>query len=417
MLRERAEGRRTAGLEAAMERDKPRVLMLAPRYPYPPLGGDKLFLLHTARALRDFRITLLSFCATREEMEHEPTDGTFAEIHRVFLPKWRSVRNVVPALSASSPLQLAYYWSKEFEAKVEELLPLHDVAVAHLIRTGQYLARARHSIPRVLLMADAISLTYARMGHLAGTPHLWRFLYRTEFDRLFDYERKCAAHFDRIWLHSEIDREFLGLDAQRVRIVPMGIELSEFPFNPAAQGNVIAFVGNMSSSMNRDGCMHFVREILPLLRAHGDLRLRVIGACPERVRAELLRYEGVEVTGTVRRIADAVDGAFCGVCPVRGGAGIQNKVLNYMALGLPCVTSEIGLEGIPAADGSELFVYRTPKHAAEIILRLHGDGELRRRVAANARALIESRFDWTPIYGEMREDIAQLIESRASRAA
>lgn len=396
---------------------KPRVLMLAPRYPYPPLGGDKLFLLHVARALRDYRVTLLSFCATREEMEHQPRDGVFAEIHRVFLPKWRSVRNVVPALSTSSPLQLAYYWSREFETKVQELLPRHDVAVAHLIRTGQYLAHAPRSIPRVLLMADAISLTYARMGNLPGTAPLWRFLYRTEFDRLFDYERKCPAHFDRIWLHSEIDRKFLGLDARRVRIVPMGIELGEFPFNPAAAGNVIAFVGNMSSSMNRDGCIHFIREILPLLRQHADLRLRVIGACPERVRSQLEQYDGVEVTGTVRRIADAVEGAFCGVCPVRGGAGIQNKVLNYMALGLPCVTSAIGLEGIPAADERELFVYRTPRHAAEIILRLHHDSDLRRTVASNARALIESRFDWAPIYAEMREDIAALIESRASQAA
>jgi glycosyltransferase involved in cell wall biosynthesis len=391
--------------------------MLAPRFPYPPLGGDRQFLLHAARALREFRITLLSFCATREEMEYEPADDTFAEIHRVFLPKWRSVHNVLPALSGCKPLQLAYYWSRAFQARVKELLPQHDIVLAHLIRTAQYVAGAELAIPRVLLMSDAISLTYARMSGLTGTSRLWRLLYRTEFDRLFAYERACAAQFDQVWMHSEVDRQFLGLDAKRVRIVPMGIELGEFPFKPDACGNVIAFVANMSSNMNRDACFHFIRDILPRLRRNADMRLRVIGACPEEVQRELLRHPGVEVTGTVRRIADAVSGVFCGVCPVRGGAGIQNKVLNYMALGLPCVTSQIGLEGIPAADGRDLFVYRTPEEAVYLILRLHADADLRRKTAAHARRLIVTTFDWTRIYGEMRKEITELIELRRSRAA
>ena len=401
----------------AVGREKPRLLMLAPRFPYPPLGGDKQFLLHTARALRGFRITLLSFCATRHEMRYEPEDDTFAEIHRVFLPKWRSVPNVLPALSGSEPLQLAYYWSKAFQRRVNELLPKHDVVLAHLIRTAQYVADVDVRIPRVLMMSDAISMTYARMSNLTGTSRLWRALYRTEFDRLFAYERACAARFDQVWLHSDVDRQFLGLDPQRVRIVPMGIDLDEFPFNAEAHGDVIAFVGNMSSNMNRDACLHFIRDLLPALRQRAHVRLRVIGGCPDAVRSELSRYPGVEVTGAVRRIADAVGGAFCGVCPVRGGAGIQNKVLNYMALGLPCVTSEIGLEGIPAADGRDLFVYRTPDEAIGLILRLHSDAGLRRESAANARRLIENKFDWARIYGEMRGEVSGLIEHRGTRAA
>lgn len=425
MLRETEEARENA--PSAGERseispsskrnEKPRLLMLAPRFPYPPLGGDKQFLLHTARALRDFRITLLSFCASRQEMDYQPEDGTFAEIHRVFLPKWRSVPNVLSALSGAEPLQLAYYGSKAFRARVNELLSKHDVVLAHLIRTAQYLADLDLKIPRVLMMSDAISMTYARMSNLTGTSRLWRTLYRTEFDRLFAYERACAARFDQVWLHSDVDRQFLGLDRERVRIVPMGIELGDFPFNADARGDVIAFVGNMSSNMNRDACLHFIRDVLPVLRERANVRLRVIGACPDAVRSELLRYPGVEVTGTVHRIADAVDEAFCGVCPVRGGAGIQNKVLNYMALGLPCVTSEIGLEGIPAVDGRDLFVYRSAKEAVELILRLHADSGMRRETAAHARRLIETRFDWARIYGEMRREVSGLIEHRGSRAA
>jgi glycosyltransferase involved in cell wall biosynthesis len=389
---------------------KPKLLLLAPRFPYPALSGGKLFLLHLARALSDHRITLLSICNTREEMSFVPQDGLFHEIHKVHLPRWQSVKNVLSALPTRTPLQLAYYRSEAFQRKVQELLPQHDLVVAHLIRTGQYVSSAADT-PRVLLMSDAISLAYRRMASLPGAPRLWHYLYRLELSRLQDYERACPQNFQQTWLHSDIDRRFLDLDESSACIVPVGIDLAEFPFHSSRSGDVAVFIGNMGFSLNLDACNYFIRDVLPALRTKANIRFRIVGACAPALKKMLEKHPGVEVTGTVPRIADFVDGAFCGVCPVRGGAGIQNKVLNYLALGLPTVTSQVGLEGLDATPGRDLLVYRNTEEAVEMILALHRGPETRARLAANGRALIERVHDWELIYSAIRSQIARLAVS------
>jgi glycosyltransferase involved in cell wall biosynthesis len=387
---------------------RPRVLLLAPRFPYPPHAGGKVFLLHLARALRDFDVTLLSICSTHEEMECDPADSPFVRIHKVFVPKWRSALQALTAIPTQMPLQLAYYSSAAYRRKVGELLPRHDLVIAHLIRTGQYMA-GETAIPKLLLMSDAISLAYERMSKRKSSSLLWHLLYRMEQGRLRAYEETLPRRFEQTWLHSDADRAFLGLDSNTTRIIPVGIDLDQFPFRPSVSGDVIAFVGNMSFSLNADACFHFIRDILPVVRAKRSLRFRVIGACPPALRKKLETHAGVEATGAVPRIADAVEGVFCGVCPVRGGAGMQNKILNYMALGIPCVTSEIGFEGIGAAEGRELFVYRRSDEAASMILRLHADAGLRSEVAGAARRFTERRFGWEIVGLRIREEVSQLV--------
>ena len=395
---------------------KSRLLFLAPRWPYPPLSGGKAFFLNVALALKEeYELTLLSFCSNSDEMSMDPGDDVFSEIHRVHLPKWRSYLNVTSSLAGHLPLQLAYYRSGQFRKSLKSLLPRHDAVLAYLIRTGQYLTNTKSEIPSLLLMADAISMAYQRTAMFPDTSLFWRFLFRAELNRLSRYERTCPDSFDQTWLHSRVDQRFLALSPKRVRIVPVGIDLDEFPFSEGASGNVIAFVGNMSFSLNVDACRSFLRHIFPALRKRAEVRFRVIGACPSPIQRELTKYDGVEVTGAVRRIADAIDGVFCGVCPVRAGAGIQNKVLNYLALGIPCVTSKIGHEGIDALAGRDLLVYEDEGQAADFILRLYRDPSLRSELAVNGRRFIETAHDWKAIHRAIRGDVHELFASRRAR--
>jgi glycosyltransferase involved in cell wall biosynthesis len=387
-----------------------RVLFLTSRFPYPPFSGGKQFLIHFARALKHYRVTLLSLCCTREEMDCIPDDGTFDEIHKVYLSRHASYWNVLRAVPSRKPLQLAYYESAAFRDKLEQLLPKHDAVIAHLVRTGQYLKDIGGPAPHVLLMADAISLAYERMVRLRRPLSLWPFLYRIELRRLFPVESAFPAEFDQTWLHSDVDRRFLGLSEQDTRILPMGVDLNEFPFRASSSGNVVAFIGNLSFSLNLDACQYFVREILVPLRRRAEIRFRIIGACPPRIRRKLEAVTGVEITGPVPRIERAMEDVFCGVCPVRGGAGIQNKVLNYLALGIPCVTSEIGLEGLAAVDGADLLVNHSTREAVDLIIQLYSDSNLRERLGRNGRRYIEKNHDWNTLYRHIEDGIATIFD-------
>jgi glycosyltransferase involved in cell wall biosynthesis len=94
---------------------------------------------------------------------------------------------------------------------------------------------------------------------------------------------------------------------------------------------------------------------------------------------------------------------------VRGGSGTQNKILNYQALGIPCVTSRVGLEGLTAMDGADLLVYNDPAEAADLILKLHADANLREQIACAGRRYVERNHDWRAIHENIRREIDSIV--------
>lgn len=388
-----------------------RILILTPRYPYPVIGGDRLRIYHVCRALAQrYRLTLLSLCDSRAEMESKPPDDVFSEIHRVFLPRWRSYLNVACALPTKMPLQIAYFSSQRFRNTVRLLVGSHDAALAHLIRTGQYLVGG--SAVSLLEMTDAISLNYERIRALGWKTGVKGAVYRIERKRLYDYEYRMTSQFDRVWLTSEIDRDYLGCkDNESVCVIPNGVDLEAMPFMPPSEeGNRIIFIGNLDSLQNQDACFHFIRDILPKVRERIDVTFRIVGNAPRQVMRRFERYDHVELTGRLPHVTNGIRNGFCGVCPVRAGAGIQNKVLEYLALGLPSVVSEIGIEGIAATRDKELFVYESNDEAAAQITALYSSVELRQHMARAGRSFVEASFRWKSVYEKVLASVDGLLK-------
>lgn len=388
-----------------------KVLVLTSRYPYPVIGGDRLRIHHICKALsRRYQLTLASLCERPAELRHRPTDHVFQSIHRVYLPKWKSYSNVLRAMPQDTPLQLAYYQSQEFRELVNRLAPEHDLVLAHLIRTAQFVPPGVEAF-RILEMTDAISMNYERMQSLRETYSWKKLLYRFEQKRVARYESRALDQFDKTWLVSEVDARYVDGWHENVEVIPNGVDRARLPYLDGGRGNVVAFIGNMVSAQNQDGCLHFAERILPRIREHEDIRLRVIGNCPLPLQHRLEHLPGVEVSGMFDRIDPYVADVFCGICSVRAAAGIQNKVLEYMAMGLPCVTTAQGAEGIQARPGRHLLVYRTEQEAAQQVAELYRRPELRQHLAQAGTELIASQYDWERLYRRFGDSVADLLEA------
>lgn len=376
------------------------LLILTPRYPYPVIGGDRLRIYQLCKALSaHYRLTLLSLCDSRAEMTMPlQDDGVFTTVERLYLPRWRSWLNCLSALPSELPLQVAYYRHRAFRERAAALMASHDGALAHLIRVGD--AIKDFPGPKFLEMTDAISLNYERIRETRHARNDLRSrIFALESRRLRRYEEAIVEHFDHSFLVSDIDRRFLFEThperLARVSVCSNGVDLRALPYAFDPSGRDVVFIGNMHSLQNLDAATFMATEVLPLVRAHNPVtRLRLIGRIHPDQASRFAAMDGVDVTGEVPNVAAAARGGGIGVCPLRLGAGVQNKVLEYMALGLPTVSTTLGLEGFEARDGQELQVADDAAGLAQAVLDLLANRTAAQAMAIAARAYVESHHSW-----------------------
>lgn len=395
---------------------KRRILVLTPRFPYPAVGGDRLRIYQICKQLSsEFELSLLSLCESEEEMDAPlQNDGVFARVERVFHGKWRRLTGCLRVLPSRTPFQVGYFRNALFEKRVQQLAIQHDCLLAHLIRTGPYITQFK--LPKVLEMTDAISLSYRRTAEYAQP--IKAAFYRIEANRLLNFERKIAQQCDLCVLVSDVDRNFLFPSGahSNVLVCSNGVDSQALPFRFQPDAQMIIFIGKNSSSPNMDGILFFVKEVMPLVRARvPQARFKVIGQISAEFRRKLETL-GVLVTGTVPNIAEAATGASVGVCPLRIGAGVQNKMLEYMALGIPAVTSPVGLEGLEAVSGVHLMTATKPEEWADQVVKLLQDRDLARSLAVAGRRLVEAQHSWPSQISKLSDSIHKLIDNARVKA-
>ena len=392
-----------------------KILVLTSRFPYPVVGGDRLRIHQLCKKLSEnYDLTLISLCEKKSELYLVPSDDVFSRIERIYLPKWRSYLNTLFAIFSNVPLQVAYYKSREISRRIELLGKDYDAILAHLIRTADFVKNM--PVVKFLEMTDSISMNYERFRKIPLSFLDFRqFVYLYEIKRLKKYEKKIVNFFDHTFLVSDVDVRYLfGNDALtgNVSVISNGVDLAGLEYCFDGTNENICFIGNLKSFQNFDAALYFAKEVLPLIQKEKrNIVFYVVGRIDSKKAEILSRYNGVRVVGEVESISASVRDCAVGVCPVRLGAGIQNKILEYMALGMPVVTSSVGLEGIKAIPGSDLLVADTPADMSLAIISLLGDREKAQKMAINARKYVEMHHNWSKSLFKLEEIFEKNLES------
>lgn len=391
---------------------RPAILIITPRFPLPAIGGDRLRISSIIEHLSDdFDIDVFSFYSRDSELSHLPRlQRMCRRVHVFRMGRAAKARNTVTGWVRGLPLQVAHYYSRAAQTQIDRLVRRngYDAVVAHLVRSAEY-TRGMPPGRVVIEMTDAIAMNYYRITR----PHTpMEALYLVERGRLAGYEADAVGRAAAAVVVADTDRRFLEERGARgeVRVITNGTDVT-LPAGVTADRRTIAFLGNLRYAPNEDMVVRFATAILPrVLRTRPDARFVVIGANPTRRVQRLHNGSSIVVTGEVSDPAPVLAAARVSVCPMRFGAGVQNKVLESMALGVPVVATSAGHEGIPAEADREILLADDDDSFADRVLRVLSDDRLHAELAAAGREFIDRSFRWPQQMAAYRE----LLRSAAS---
>lgn len=373
-----------------------KLVILTSRFPYPLEKGDKLRIYHQIRVLsQTAEITLISLAAKQPTPEALAHVRQFCSAVHIFpLPKWQIALNLVGGILRGLPLQVSYFYhpglKKKMQAIIQSVQPNH--VYCQLIRMAPYVEYL--PFPKTLDFMDAFSVGMQRRAE--QSQGLWRWLFRWEAGRLRRYEAHAFQTFDHCTIISKQDRAMLAFSGkEKIHIVPNGVDTHFFhPKFKSKPTYHVAFVGNMGYHPNVEAAKFLVREILPILQQSiSDIQILIAGARPT-TEVQHLQNDHVKVTGWVEDIRDAYGSARLFAAPIFLGSGQQNKMLEAMSMGLPCITTGQVNNAIHAPVNSTIFIAESGADFADAILKLLADADLQNKVGNAARAFVKQKYSW-----------------------
>lgn len=366
--------------------------------------------------LRSHEVTLYTLASAQNVhwQSHHP-DLPSLEQKTFQMPKSAFAWNSATAFFSDLPLQVALYQCPDLVQTLDSDIRsgTFDLLFVHLIRMAEY-ARPYSNLPRILDMADSIYQHYARMRKIWWSPR-WVGA-RMDRGRVRRYEAEVPRWFDSVMLHTEEDLEWVREQsgARNLTQSLMGVDAEEFAFRegPYAPRRIV-YCGKLDYLPNSDAALYFANQIFPLVRRRlPDAQFSVVGLNPPRSVRDLARIPGVDVRANVPDVRREMSSAAVSVAPVRFGAGIQNKILQSLSMGIPVVATRFAARPFGEPSNSPLLAAESPRDFAGQVVRVLEDSQYRMQLAHAGRRLIEARFQWDQVLAPLDRILEGFVEKR-----
>jgi sugar transferase (PEP-CTERM/EpsH1 system associated) len=376
-----------------------RIFFIGQRVPFPPDRGDKITTYNEIRHLSTkHEVHVFCLADGRRDLDNIPGLRRYAKsVTAVPVVGWASKLRALDAMLAGKPLSVAAFNEAKLHdavtRKFSELQP--DLIIVYSCNVAQY---AEHfpQVPRIMQFAELDSSRWGQFARRSRLPMRW--VYALEERRFFAYERHIARSFSHALVCTAAEqRDFERLiPGAPVSLVGNGVDLDYFRSTGVAKrSGSIVFTGVMDYFPNIDAVVWFCDEVLPIVQQQiPGAGLTICGSRPAAAVRRLAKRRGVTVTGRVPDTRPYMDEAELFIAPMRMARGIQNKLLEALAMGLPCVASQTAARGTVVQDGEGILAADDPEVFAEHVVRLLRDGAFRAAMASKARATAEANYRW-----------------------
>jgi sugar transferase (PEP-CTERM/EpsH1 system associated) len=404
----------------------PELLFLCHRVPYPPDKGEKIRAWHVLKRLSESHPIHLGCLADdpADAAHLQPLSEVCASVCCVTVKGGLQRLRAVARLRPHRPLTLDVFYSSRLEDWVSWILASRPIEQAYVFSSAmaEYLI-GRQLKRRILDLVDIDSEKWS--AYALHHPWPMRAVYRREAAALFSWERCVVLDFDHTLFVSQSEAKRFALLApecqDRIGWLENGVDLEKF--SPAHQfappflkgeGNIV-FTGTMDYWPNVDAVCWFSKQVLPILREkRPHLRFHIVGAKPTRAVLALRRLPGIIVTGRVADVRPYLAHADVAVVPLRIARGIQNKVLEAMAMARPVVATPEAFEGVQAVPGQDLLVCSGPGETAQRIEEvLNGYFP---SLGTAARAVVKRNYRWSETLRRLDELFPLVTEERSGLA-
>lgn len=333
----------------------------------------------------------------------------------------RTLQNGLQALPTRMPIQAAYSRSPAFAALARQIMAqthFDAIHVEHL--RGAVLAESLAGLPTVFDSVDSISLLFSKV--LQDAPSFKsRLMAWLDLGRTRRFEGILTARFDWVTVTSDADRRALielGSAGDRITVIPNGVDLDYFsPIDIPRDPLRLVFTGKMSYHANIAAAEDLVTKIMPLVWSEmPDVQLDIVGKDPSPSVQSFGQMPNVTVTGFVPDMRPYLARAAIAMSTVRYGVGIQNKVLEAMAMKTPVICSPQACSALQARSGDDLLVGETPEAIARHIVDLLRSPQRRAHIGEAGRRYVETHHSWDSAAAAL-ETLYQAAIERRQRAS
>ena len=369
-----------------------KIVVLTSRFPYPIEKGDKLRVYHQIVQLSQLHdIYLISICESNPlQSDLDQLLPYVKTMDLVMIKSYERYWSLTKAVFSITPFQIAWFHSDDIAAfiahRIKALDPDH--IYCQLTRMSSYVKGLSYS--KTLDYMDSFGIGMLRRATVAHPFLKW--LYKLEAKRMIKYEADIAKSFDHLTIISQQDKDnFTFAEAKKIHVIGNGIDESFFNRAQIAKTTDIVFVGNMGYLPNIEAAEYIAQQITPRLPL--STRVLIAGANPSS-RVTALESDQITTTGWMPDIKTAYLSARIFVAPLWSGTGQQNKILEAMALGVPCITTSAVNNAIGAAPNHEILIAESTQNFIDAIHQLQNNPDLYQKIKNNATTFVKNNFDW-----------------------